>query len=162
MILHLRRDVFTDSHTMGELRVDYGDGRGSQWFGWTVEDTDRGLHMCDSLEHIGRVKVPGKTCIPVGFYRLELVDSPKYGPDTLSLVDVPGFRYIRVHSGNSAEDTDGCILAGMERNVATGNVWRSSVATSWLEDTLRPLIKGGEPCYMLIERDPAAWTSYRA
>ena len=31
------------------------------------------------------------------------------------MMNVPNFDGIRVHSGNTAEDTDGCLLAGQER-----------------------------------------------
>lgn len=57
-------------------------------------------------------KVPGETAIPRGVYRLTLEASPKFGPDTPSLHNVPGFKWIRIHAGNRPEDTEGCIIVG--------------------------------------------------
>jgi len=59
-------------------------------------------------------KIRGATAIPAGRYRLTMEDSPKFGPDTLTVHDVPGFDYIRMHAGNTEADTEGCPLLGME------------------------------------------------
>jgi hypothetical protein len=56
--------------------------------------------------------VDGKTAIPRGIYKVVFQNSPKFGPDTLTLLKVPGFTHIRIHSGNTHEDTEGCIIIG--------------------------------------------------
>lgn len=68
-------------------------------------------------------KVSGETAIPYGTYRVELRTvggfHGRYGerfPDShqgmLWLREVPGFRYILIHCGNTPEDTEGCLLLG--------------------------------------------------
>lgn len=159
MLLVDTRYQFRDEDTMSELRVDYLDGRGPQVFGWVVGDTDRGLSQSDSLDRIAAVKVKGRTCIPVGRYEIVLDMSGKYGPDTLTLKDVPGFRYIRIHAGNDEDDTEGCILPGLRKDDAAGKVYGSRKAVNWLEATLRQHLKGGGTAHYVITRDPAAWAA---
>lgn len=59
-------------------------------------------------------KIKGATAIPTGRYRVTLEYSGRFGPDTLTVNDVSGFTYIRMHAGNTTADTDGCPLLGME------------------------------------------------
>jgi hypothetical protein len=71
--------------------------------------------ICFTLEDAIRdVKIYGETAIPPGRYQIELVNSPSFGPDTISLKAVPGFENIRIHGGNTVEDTHGCPLVGLE------------------------------------------------
>lgn len=68
---------------------------------------------CDTLEDaIRHIKIPGRTCIPAGRYRVTLENSQKFGPDTITINDVPGYSFIRMHAGNEVDDTDGCPLVG--------------------------------------------------
>ncbi|MGL4296253.1 MAG: DUF5675 family protein [Aestuariivirga sp.] len=55
----------------------------------------------------------GVSCIPAGRYRCRRVRSPKFGI-TFEVCDVPGRSHILFHSGNTIEDTEGCILVGEE------------------------------------------------
>lgn len=82
-----------------------------------------GHQLCYSLEDevreipdkpVADWKIKGATAIPAGRYRVTLEYSGRFGPDTLTVHDVPGFTYIRMHAGNTTEDTDGCPLLGME------------------------------------------------
>lgn len=97
-----------------------------------------GVFACNTLEDevreiagqpVHEWKIKGCTAIPVGTYRVMLENSPRFGPDTLTLLDVPGFQYIRVHAGNTANDTEGCILLGL------------STGVSLLGGTSRPAVK---------------------
>jgi len=105
MRLELHRDIFTDYSTTGEIFIDGLKEREC----FSLEDTDR--HLEDGKEK----KVFGRTAIPRGTYKVVMDWSPKYGRDMPHLLDVPGFEGIRIHSGNSSDDTEGCILVGTER-----------------------------------------------
>jgi hypothetical protein len=81
-----------------------------------------GIFACSTLEDEVREipgqsvqswKIAGVTAIPAGIYRVTLEYSHRFGPDTLTLHDVPGFTYIRMHAGNDVTNTEGCILLGM-------------------------------------------------
>lgn len=52
-----------------------------------------------------------ESCIPEGDYSAVRFDSPRYG-HTLKLINVPDRSDIIFHTGNNANDTDGCILTG--------------------------------------------------
>ena len=61
------------------------------------------LYFCDTLEPTwrdyanGAYKVKGRSAIPEGRY---------------AVLGVPKFEGIRIHAGNTSEDTEGCILVG--------------------------------------------------
>lgn len=55
--------------------------------------------------------------IPAGTYTLRRYRSPKRGYDVFMLVGVPGRSAIEIHSGNTEEDTEGCILLGLRYGV---------------------------------------------
>lgn len=96
MKLELIRVVLTPRCTVGVLRVD-------------------GVHQCFVLEDTSRapgVKVPGQTAIPEGRYRVEITHSPRFGVDMPLVLEVPGFQGIRIHAGNTKDDTEGCPLPG--------------------------------------------------
>lgn len=53
------------------------------------------------------------SCIPAGRYRCERIRSPKFGW-TFEVKQVPNRTHVLFHSGNTIEDTEGCILVGEE------------------------------------------------
>ena len=105
MILVLLRHPSTPIATIGRLWMD------GEPFCWTLEDPVRerpGVPVSDW-------KIPGKTAIPAGRYGVVLTMSPRFKRELPLLVDVPGFAGVRIHAGNRATDTEGCILPGMDR-----------------------------------------------
>ena len=100
MEIKLIRESFGDTFTEGKLLID------NVFECYTVEDTDR--RMEDDLT----VKVNGKTAIPRGRYELVLSMSNRFKKVLPEILNVPGFAGIRIHSGNSSVDTEGCIILG--------------------------------------------------
>lgn len=78
----------------------------------TVEDPVRVLTACGKTTCVG--KVPGVTAIPAGTYEIRDTWSPHFKRMMLEVVDVPGFQGIRIHSGNVADDTEGCLIPGLQ------------------------------------------------
>ena len=84
------------------------------------------VFFCDTLEDVPRKeKIQDKTCIPAGKYKVELTFSNRFQRILPLLLDVPGFTGIRIHPGNDAKDTSGCILVGV--NDVKGRVTKSKV-----------------------------------
>jgi len=105
--------------------------------------TVAGHYECETLEDPPReVKIPGMTGIPAGRYRISLEDSPRFGPNTITVNDVPGFTHIRIHAGNTANDTDGCPLVGQERTETT--IIRSRQALAHLKPKIQKGLEDGE------------------
>lgn len=105
-----------------------------------------GQHFCYTLEDAIRppgIKVKGCTAIPGGLYRLTLETSPRFGPDTPTILDVPNFIGIRVHGGNDPKDTEGCPLVAFER---VGN----SVRGQAKDPLVSRLKKNGGSCLLTI------------
>lgn len=61
-------------------------------------------------------KVMHETAIPAGTYKVAVSFSRRFKRDLPILLDVPGFEGIRIHPGNTAEDTSGCILVGTTKS----------------------------------------------
>ncbi len=101
MKLRLLRNRFTEDYTTGQLYVD------DEFFCFTLEDKVR-----------QGPKVYGETAIPQGVYKVTLDTSPRFGPNTIFIHDVPGFTGIRIHTGNTHKDTKGCIIVGYRINSA--------------------------------------------
>jgi hypothetical protein len=70
-----------------------------------------GKVFCHTLEDVQRdVKVYGATAIPSGRYPVVSTWSAHFKRELPLLVYVEGYEGIRIHCGNKAEDTEGCIL----------------------------------------------------
>ena len=113
MRLELTRIYKGRDYTIGRLYVD------GVYLCDTLEDTDRSLSSAMTSAEIKALKVFGKTAIPRGMY---FVDMKTVSP----LQGVRGFDGVLIHPGNTAADTDGCILVGY--NKAKGKVLESVAA----------------------------------
>ena len=111
MRIELVRIAFKSTYTIGKLYVD------GKYFSDVLEDVDRGLDSSMSESEILEKKVKGQTAIPTGHYVINITYSPKYKRMMPLLLDVKGFSGIRIHSGNSSKDTEGCLLVGKNKKV---------------------------------------------
>jgi hypothetical protein len=106
MEIALTRKRLSEECTIGELTLPDGISF------YTLEDKDRGLQSFMPVSEIIRIKRPGITAIPKGRYELCLNFSARFSRSLPLLLDVPGYAGVRIHSGNTAHDTEGCILLG--------------------------------------------------
>lgn len=111
MKLILQRTHAVGSITFGKL---FADGA---FFCYTLEDEVREVRG----QPVASWKIRGQTAMPstefmCRDYRISLENSPRFGIDTLTINDVPGFVGVRIHAGNTAADTEGCPLLGMVIN----------------------------------------------
>jgi hypothetical protein len=104
--LLLERFYIGPKYTVGRLAVD------GMYFCDTLEDVVRDLNQDGDLDDPGEGKIPGYTAIPFGRYRVILKRSPKFKRELPRILDVHNFTDILIHAGNSAEDTEGCVLVG--------------------------------------------------
>lgn len=132
MKLTVIRRYKKEDYTIGDLYID------GVWFSNTLEDKVRELNKPED-------KVYGKTAIPEGTYEVKLTYSPRFKRILPEVLDVPLFLGIRIHSGNTADDSDGCILIG--DNKAKGKVLNSRKT---LERLMKILKSTSEPIILQI------------
>lgn len=133
MNLTLIRRPTVKQTTFGDLTVD------GVWTCYTLEDVVREQPGVP----VEKWKVKGETAIPVGRYEIVAVTSPRFGPNTLTLLDVPGFTHIRIHAGNDDADTEGCLLVGrkiVEQADDGGNLLESRQALAALKRVVLPAL----------------------
>jgi len=92
--LLLNREIQTADATLGRFWWE------NECLYHTVEDLQR------------EVKIPGKTAIPCGRYQVIITMSNRFKRRLPLLLNVPGFEGVRIHAGNQAEDSSGCVLLG--------------------------------------------------
>lgn len=127
--------------------------------GESLEDPDRGLNSSMDEATIKAVKVYGETAIPTGTYRVVLSASEKfkkkswaqrYGGLVPEILGVKGFSGVRIHPGNTAADTLGCLLVGENKKV--GQLVNSQKKYYELMDKyLMPAWKSGEGIFITIK-----------
>lgn len=108
MTLLLQRRPTRNEATLGDLFVVHSDGELVPVC-VTLEDAVREVKG----QPVPTWKIPGKTAIPEGKYRVIINMSARFRRLMPLLLDVPGFSGIRVHPGNRITETDGCILPGI-------------------------------------------------
>jgi hypothetical protein len=108
MEMVLRRTEKEAAYTMGRLSMKLSTPEMKCIDGELVTETER--YLCDTLEPKRRnLKkerlVPFRTAIPEGRYRLLITKSYQFGRWLPLVLDVPGFKGVRIYSGNYPADT---------------------------------------------------------
>lgn len=155
MELRLERIALRSEYTIGKLYVD------GEYVADTIEDTVRDLDKDGKFAN-GEVKIPGKTAIPYGRYEITMkVKSPKYSNFSKyswakkydgylpRLLNVPHFDGVLIHVGNSALDSEACVLVG--ENKVVGKVINSvNTFRRLMDDYLVPAKKRNEKIVITI------------
>lgn len=140
MKLKLIRQDFTKDSTIGSLYID------DHFFCYVLEDCDRGLDQKMSALEIKARKIFGVTAIPTGTYKVITSMSARMKRLLPEIINVPGYTGIRIHRGNHAVDTLGCLIVGMRK--AYNCVFESSAA----ETALMRMLKGQKDVTLEIIR----------
>lgn len=135
MKLKLKRRFLGDTYTIGSLYIN------DVYFCDTLEDKVRDLNKNGKFDK-GEVKVYGETAIPYGTYKITVNYSPKFKRDLPLLESVPSFEGIRIHRGNTPQDTLGCILLG--ENKVKGKVINSTPYELKITELLKTAQSKGE------------------
>jgi hypothetical protein len=136
MKIELERRWKRKGYTIGVLSVN------GQRICEAVEDEDRGLSSDMPLKELQAKKIKGQTAIPTGTYKVVITYSPRFKKQLPLLQDVPGYEGVRIHPGNTAKDTEGCILCG--RNTIKGGVTDSRLWTGKVIDMIDEALKNKE------------------
>jgi len=136
MHIELKRRFLGEHYTIGSLFID------GQYFSDTIEDKVRDYNKDGDLLDAGETKVFGETAIPYGVYEVELTMSPKFKRLLPLVKRVPHFTGIRIHRGNTAGDSHGCILPG--ENKVKGKVVRSTKYEMALVEKIFEAVRFGE------------------
>ena len=138
MYIKLLRKTNGPTFTEGLLYVD------DEFECYTVEDADRHLES-------GGVKINGETAIPKGRYPIDITFSNRFQKDLIYIDDVVGFTGVRIHSGNSSKDTEGCIIVG-STNSQDDDDWvgGSRVAYTKLHEKVQEALDNKEMIFLEV------------
>lgn len=137
----LQRYESNDRRTFGKLLAEDGHK-----LCYVLEDALREV----GGQPVSQWKIKGQTAIPSGEYKITLENSPRFGMETLTVNQVPGFDGVRMHAGNTELDTEGCPLLGMAVNQfgIVGGTSRPAVAL--IRDLVRDTISNGGSVSMRV------------
>jgi hypothetical protein len=136
---YLTRKIFTDASTIGHLSTP------KQKF-YSLEDRVREVEGAP----VEQWKVPGETAIPAGTYPVVIDMSARFGKMMPHILNVPGFAGIRIHSGNIAADTEGCLLLGWGISQAGNMITNSRGALADFVAELKDILDSGEEVQITI------------
>lgn len=154
MNILVKRIAKKNTYTIGKLYID------NVYYCDTIEDTDRGLTQKMSVAEIAKKKIKHLTAIPSGTYSVTLKQrSPKYSQKPTfvkycnaympRLLNIPGYEGVLIHTGNTAEDSSGCIVVGY--NKVVGKVINSMDAFKKIYPILKAASDKGEQITITIQ-----------
>lgn len=141
MKITLKRIALKDTYTIGKLYID------GEYFCDTLEDKVRDLNKNGVFDNVEK-KIYGETAIPYGTYNIKWTYSNKFKKYMPLIENVPSFAGIRIHSGNTNADTQGCVLVG--ENKAVGKVLNSKNTVNKLYPIIQKACKNGSVTIEII------------
>ena len=132
MLIEVKRDICKENFTLGKMYLD------GEFYGYTLEDMVRKPGQ----------KVPGKTAIPAGSYKVTITYSNHFKKLLPLINEVPGFEGVRIHGGNSAANTNGCLLVAKNRDSSRGIIWGSLSAD--LTTRVKAAVNNKQQVYITI------------
>lgn len=102
MEIQVKRFEYSSNYTISKLYVD------GEYLCYVLEDTVREIEGVA----VSKWKIPSKTAIPKGTYEVTLTYSPHFQKMMPLLNGVEGYEGVRIHTGNTATDTEGCLIVG--------------------------------------------------
>ncbi len=133
MRIEVHRYDLNEKRTIGKMSIN------GLYFSYTLEDCVREGE-----------KIPGKTAIPYGKYAVTITLSERFKRPMPLIKDVPNFTGVRIHPGNTAADTEGCILVGRVRG--EDDVLESQTAFRELFERIRQAQEDYDPITIEILR----------
>lgn len=135
MKIEVKRKLGNEGFTEGKLFVD-------------------GVFECYTVEDEVRAngeKIYGKTAIPSGTYSVTITYSNHFQRFLPLIQGVPNFEGVRIHSGNSSADTDGCIIVGsINSNMDDDYVGASRVAFDRLHSKIKTALSNKKKVTLTI------------
>ena len=115
-----------------------------------------GTFECFTLEDgIRTNKVYGETAIPPGSYSVIVNYSPRFKTSLPLLQNVPNFEGVRIHPGNTAANTLGCILVGRNWTAGSEQITASKLAFEPLKQKIVDAIARGDEVQLIITQEAA-------
>lgn len=145
MFIQVVREIDNGKSTIGKMFIN------GTFTCYTLEDT------------FNEPKVWGQTRIPEGTYDIILRNeggmTSKYAKrysnhnGMLWLQDVPNFEWVYIHTGNTSEHTDGCILVGDSVSLDNGTIGNSRDAYKDVYSKVLESLDNGEQVTIEIIKD---------
>jgi hypothetical protein len=135
----VKRNPSKQGATIGRMSVDGVEEC------YTLEDDVREVPD----QPVSAWKIQNVTAIPRGRYQVTITHSPHFGCDLPLLSNVPGYTAVRIHWGNKAADTDGCLLVGQ---TTEGNlIYKSKAAFEVLFPKIQAALAANVPVYVTVQ-----------
>jgi hypothetical protein len=142
----VQREPSSKISTIGKLYFRLAPTDGWTWLCWTLEDPEREVEG----QPVEMWKIKGKTAIARGVYQVAITMSQRFKRLLPILKLVFGFEGVRIHGGNTAADTEGCIL------VAHHRVGPDRIQGTAIDDVMAILGTAGNHATITIERKASA------
>lgn len=128
MRIKVVREFFSNTETLGTMYIN------DKFFCYTLEDYDRKLKQSQDKDFIKANKIAKLTAMPSGNYRVILSVSNRFKRLMPEVLNVKGFAGIRIHGGNTHENTEGCILVAKNRYINKPSLFGK--VRNWIQGTM--------------------------